>query len=150
MRLDVERRSTLECQYGDDRRFRDAHSTSIRCGRRCYCLLRQYGQAATFHVNHIRPRSKGGETNIKNLVLQCPYCSLHKADKIDATDPMTEQLSRLFHPLQDSWHEHFVLQPDGTCVGLTSVGRATIDALRMNDPLPRSARALQMLLGLME
>jgi hypothetical protein len=33
---------------------------------------------------------------------------------------------------------------DGTCVGRTPTGRATVTALRMNDPLPRTARALQV------
>ena len=53
-----------------------------RDGGRCrYCGLRQYGQGAVFHIDHVLPRSRGGLTTPETLVLQCPYCSLHKADK---------------------------------------------------------------------
>ena len=58
------------------------------------------------------------------------------------------QRARLFHPLHERWAEHFSLQNDGTCVGLTPVGRVTVEELRMNEPLPKTARALQLLLGL--
>jgi 5-methylcytosine-specific restriction endonuclease McrA len=120
-----------------------------RDGGKCgYCGLRQTGQAATFHVNHIIPRSGGGTTSLDNLVLQCPWCSLHKADKVEAVDPDTEAQLALFDPLRQRWLDHFLLHKDGTCVGLTPVGRATVIALAMNDPLPKTARALQVMLGL--
>ena len=117
-----------------------------QCG---YCGLRQIGQAATFHVDHIVPRSRGGATSIHNLVLQCPCCSLRKSDKVEAADPETQRRTTLFHPLRDAWADHFAIRPDGSCDGLTPIGRATVDALRMNDPLPRTARAMQVMLGLL-
>lgn len=121
-----------------------------RDGGQCqYRRLHQTGQAAVFHVNHVVPRSKGGPTTLENLVLQCPHCSLHKSDKTSALDPMTQAQASLFHPLQQRWPEHFALHADGTCVGLTATGRATVEALRMNDPLPRTARALQIMLGVL-
>ncbi|HEX4054125.1 MAG TPA: hypothetical protein VHX86_07660 [Tepidisphaeraceae bacterium] len=51
---------------------------------------------------------------------------------------------RLFHPLSDRWEEHFILNDDGTIGGNTPIGRATAIALAMNDPWPRSARAMQI------
>ena len=114
-----------------------------------YCHLIQFGQGSLFHVNHVVPRSKGGETALDNLVLQCPHCSLHKSNTTDAVDPETGQRVSLFHPLSAPWEEHFILQPDGRCAGRTPVGRATVHALRMNEPLPRTARAVQIMLGLM-
>jgi hypothetical protein len=34
-----------------------------RAGERCeYCQLPQFSQEATFHVDHVRPRSAGGKT----------------------------------------------------------------------------------------
>lgn len=72
-----------------------------RDGSRCqYCGLWQFGQGALFHVDHIVPRSKGGATTPDNLVLQCPYCSLHKSDKTAAADPETGEVVSLFHPLR--------------------------------------------------
>jgi hypothetical protein len=118
------------------------------CGCCQYCRLSQVGQAAIFHINHIMPRSRGGATEASNLALQCPCCSLHKADKVRGTDPESGGLVPLFHPLQQQWHDHFEFGRDGLCMGRTSTGRATVAALRMNDPLPRIARLIQRSLGL--
>jgi hypothetical protein len=116
---------------------------------RCtWCRLAQRGQSATYHVDHIRPRSRGGRTTLENLALQCPSCSLRKADKTEAVDPATGETVPLFHPRLQIWHDHFRLADDGTCEGLTPVGRATVDALGMNLPVPRFARAYQIALGL--
>jgi hypothetical protein len=114
-----------------------------------YCGLRQRGQAAIFHIDHIVPKSKGGRTEPANLALQCTHCSLHKSDKVAAMDPATNDVVALFHPLQQQWHEHFAVEPNGTCRGLTPTGRATVDALGMNEMHPRSARAIQIRLGLL-
>jgi len=84
-----------------------------------------------------------------NLVLQCPSCSLHKSDKRHARDPETGDVVLLFNPLEQRWSQHFRLLEDGTCVGLTDVGRATCAALRMNDTLPRLARGIQLRIGLL-
>jgi len=120
-----------------------------RDGRRCrYCRLNQTGQAATFHVNHVVPKSQGGSTELDNLVLQCPYCSLHKADKTSATDPTSRMSVPLFHPLREEWASHFRLADRGSIEGMSATGRATAEALHMNDPLPRTARLFQVLLGL--
>lgn len=68
---------------------------------------------------------------------------VHKSNKVSALDPMTGAELPLFHPLLQRWDEHFRIAEDGTCEGLTPVGRATVAALRMNDPLPKTARAMQ-------
>jgi HNH endonuclease len=118
-------------------------------GRCRYCRLAQHGHGATFHIDHVHPRSRGGSTSADNLVLQCPNCSLRKADKVAATDPNTGQLVPLFHPLKQAWEDHFRLQSEGTCLGMTPIGRATVDALQMNATIPRFARACQIMLGLL-
>ncbi|HVX86250.1 MAG TPA: HNH endonuclease signature motif containing protein [Phycisphaerae bacterium] len=121
----------------------------MRDAARCrYCGLLQIGQAAVFHINHILPRSAGGLTIADNLVLQCPSCSLHKSDKIGAIDPETGLWAGLFHPLQQTWREHFALGESGAVHGFTPTSRATTAALHMNDPLPLIARAMQLRLGL--
>jgi len=114
-----------------------------------YCRLRQVGQASVFHIDHINPRSKGGATVAENLALQCPHCSLRKSDKIDAIDPETGLSVPLFHPLQQNWTEHFAHRADGVRIGLTPIGRATVAAMRMNDPIPQAARAIQIMLGIL-
>lgn len=120
-----------------------------RDAARCrYCGLVQFGQAAVFHVNHIIPKSKGGVTDEANLVLQCPHCSLRKSDKTTAIDPLGDDVVLLFHPLRQRWQEHFRLDDNGVLHGKTPVGRGTIAALHMNDPLTRMARSMQIGLGL--
>lgn len=114
-----------------------------------YCGLAQLGHGATFHIDHIVPRSKGGPTSLENLALQCPNCSLHKADKLAGVDPETGISIALFHPIQQVWREHFHLLSDGSLKGLSSTGRATIAALGINATIPRFARACQVALGLL-
>lgn len=117
---------------------------------RCrYCGLQQAGQASVFHIDHILARSRGGATALDNLVQQCPSCSLRKSNKTHGMDPVSGEQLALFHPLQQTWAMHFVIRDDGTCEGLTPTGRATVDALRMNDPLPRTARAVQRMMKLL-
>lgn len=53
-----------------------------RAAGRCeYCGLSQQGQEATFHVDHIIPRSQEGTTTEDNLALACISCSLRKGDR---------------------------------------------------------------------
>jgi hypothetical protein len=121
-----------------------------RDAARCrYCLLSQYGQAARFHVDHVLPRCKGGATAVSNLALVCSHCNLRKADKTSASDPVTQEEVPLFHPLSQAWHEHFVLRPDGTCHGLTPIGRATVQALHMNHEFAQVARFIQIMSGVL-
>ncbi|HET6248065.1 MAG TPA: HNH endonuclease [Tepidisphaeraceae bacterium] len=117
-------------------------------GRCCYCHLGQTGQASAFHIDHIIPRSKGGRTAVENLALQCPNCSLHKSNKTDAIDPNTGIAAKLFHPTNHHWTEHFRIEINGAVIGISDVRRATVIALRMNDPMAKTARAIQMMLGL--
>ena len=105
-----------------------------RSGGRCeYCRMHQALQGATFHLEHIAPDSRGGKSDFDNLAWSCPSCNLHKSDRMDAVDPITKARTPLFHPRQHVWREHFRWE-GCLLVGLTPTGRATIVALRMNDP----------------
>lgn len=48
-------------------------------GRCQYCLMHESLQGATFHIEHVVPKSKGGESTLENLALACPGCNLHKS-----------------------------------------------------------------------
>jgi hypothetical protein len=41
------------------------------------------------------------------LALSCFYCNSAKGANIAGRDPETGQLTRLYHPRVDAWHEHF-------------------------------------------
>jgi hypothetical protein len=106
-----------------------------RAGYRCeYCGLSQFGQEATFHVDHVVPRAAGGPTTADNLALACVSCSLRKWAKQTATDPETRTDVPLFNPRTQVWAEHFLWEGE-KIVSLTPTGRATVAALAMNRPL---------------
>jgi hypothetical protein len=103
-----------------------------RARSRCeYCGLSQLGQEATFHIDHVLPRSAGGETSIKNLALACVSCSLRKGADETATDPDTGEEVSLFSPRTHAWGEHFRWEAVKV-VPLSATGRATVAALAMN------------------
>jgi hypothetical protein len=63
--------------------------------------------------------------------MACFHCNRFKGPNIAGLDPASGQFVRLFHPRTDLWAEHFRF--DGArLVGLTPVGRATIQVLAMN------------------
>ena len=103
-----------------------------RAGNRCeYCGLSQAGQEAVFHIDHVVPLNRAGETVPSNLALACVSCSLRKGARLSAIDPLSGDESPLFSPRKDIWHLHF--RWSGVrVVGVSPVGRATVDALRMN------------------
>jgi HNH endonuclease len=82
------------------------------------------------HIEHIDP---AGGDSIDNLCLSCPNCNLSKAAASYAPDPLTGQIVQLFNPRVQVWSEHFVWLENGIRIeGLTPVGRATIERLKMN------------------
>ncbi len=107
-----------------------------RFGNRCaYCRTAEDLTATHFEIEHISPRSAGGETVIANLCLSCPMCNRYKSDSSSAVDPMTATSVPLFHPQLQRWREHFTWNDQGTeVIGLSPIGRATVAALHMNRP----------------
>ena len=116
-------------------------------GRCQYCLMHESLQGATFHVEHVIPGSKGGESTLENLALACPGCNLHKADKTTASDPLTREQVALFHPLQQRWSEHFRFNGH-EMEGLTGIGRATVALLDLNHSRRQRIRQVEETFGL--
>lgn len=98
-----------------------------------YCRMPQFAHVRTFPIDHIIAQQHHGATTLENLALSCVRCNSHKGPNISGIDPETGHMTRLYHPRQDRWEDHF--QFNGPyIVGLTDVGRTTIDVLTMNDP----------------
>jgi hypothetical protein len=105
------------------------------------------GQA--FHLDHITPRSAGGQTIIENLCLACSHCNIAKRDRTAATDPRTGKRVPLYNPRTDVWEEHFRWSRAWkNLLGRTPIGRATVRALDMNAKLLRQARLFWRVVGL--
>lgn len=119
-------------------RERVAEQARHRCG---YCLISEDVVGISMEVDHLMPQALGGLTAEENLWLACPACNGFKGHRISARDPETGQLVRLFNPREQIWKEHFLWVESGCrIVGRTAVGRATIQALRLNRPLLVKAR----------
>lgn len=121
-------------------------------GQCAYCLSPEPLMGVTFEVDHIIPRHAGGHTRLDNLCLSCPTCNRHKSQRLSARDPLSGQSATLFHPKHDVWSHHFAWSTDGShLLGLTPIGRATVEALRCNRPamvlLRRFWRATGVQLG---
>jgi hypothetical protein len=106
------------------------NSAQNRCG---YCLAPQKLMMARLEIDHIQPSSKGGTDEEVNLWLACPYCNSHKADKVEAIDPISQESIKLFNPRSQIWREHFDWHENGTkIIGKTALGRATVSALQLD------------------
>jgi hypothetical protein len=100
-----------------------------------YCQTPEELTVVTFEVEHIIPRSAGGETILSNLCLACPTCNRCKANRTTVIEPGSQQEIPLYRPDQDDWSAHFAWNDDATeIIALTPVGRVSIEALRMNRP----------------
>ena len=103
-----------------------------RASGRCeYCRMRQEFDELTFQFEHVIPKKHHGPDEPGNLALACFACNNHKGTNLSGLDPQTGKMTRLFHPRQDKWDEHFEWK-EGRLIGLTAIGRTTIDVLAIN------------------
>jgi hypothetical protein len=122
-----------------------AAEAGYRCG---YCLTDQRVSGTQMHIEHLVPRARGGGPERSNLWLSCAWCNSYKGTLTDALDPETGRLVALFNPRTQRWSEHFAWSEDGIRIlGLTLSGRATVDALRLNNPYILPARRLWVVAG---
>lgn len=98
-------------------------------------------------VDHIQPLQAGGTHTLANFCLACYRCNEFKGRRTEARDPETGHLVSLFHPRQQRWADHFAWRGE-TVAGRTPTGRATVEALRLNNGWLVQARRLWRLVGL--
>jgi len=68
-----------------------------------------------------------------NLAWACQGCNGCKHVSTVAVDPGTGKEVSLYNPRQERWNEHFAWTDDcAYIVGLTPVGRATVEKLKLN------------------
>ena len=98
-----------------------------------YCSSQARFAVQPFSAEHIIPKSQGGRTTLDNLALACQGCNNYKYTKTEGRDPVSGESVPLYHPRQQRWCDHFAWNDDFTLViGLTPIGRATIEALQLN------------------
>jgi hypothetical protein len=119
-----------------------------RAGGRCeYCKMHQSLQGATFHIEHVIPRVRGGTSELENLALACPSCNLHKADRVSFALNRDSAVVALFHPRTDRWSDHFEWD-DYQLVGKTDTGVLTIRLLDLNHERRLKIRQAEQMFGL--
>ncbi len=123
---------------------------NVRAKSRCeYCQASEWLTGLSCEIDHIIPQAKGGPTMAANLCLACAACNGYKWANTHAIDPESGEKVALFNPRQQHWGEHFAWSEDGmTIIGLTTCGRATVIALKLNHPLAVSARSIWVSAGL--
>jgi hypothetical protein len=96
-----------------------------------YCLVHFNYATLAHEVDHIIAVKHGGLTNLENLAYGCAQCNRYKGSDFATFDPATGAVALLFHPRQQRWAEHFLL--DGPrIVPMTASGRATERLLQLN------------------
>lgn len=115
-------------------RKKDREFIAKRANYQCeYCRILFAYSIQSFVNEHIIPLKAGDLTELQNLAFACGGCNGHKADKLEGTDPVTNQSTPLFHPRQQKWSEHFDWGDSQIeLIGKTATGRATVISLRMN------------------
>lgn len=128
------------------RKLLRAESVEQRCA---YCHSPERLLGIPLEADHVIPETAGGKTDLGNLCLCCRSCNGHKWKRTHARDPQSGRRTRLFHPRRQLWTDHFTWSEDGLrIVGISAIGRATVDALEMNNDLVIKLRELWVVLGL--
>lgn len=98
-----------------------------------YCKSPESFAVTKFSIEHVMPKSKGGTDDLGNLAFCCQQCNNHKYTAIEHTDPVTGRVFPLFNPRAESWIDHFAWDVSCTkIVGMSGVGRATVDRIKLN------------------
>lgn len=120
-----------------------------RAHQRCeYCHSVEWLTGQRHELDHILPVHLSGGSTFENLCLACSSCNRHKQIRTTATDPESGAEVSLFNPRLQLWREHFTWNAGGMrLVGLTAIGRATIEALAMNHSLVVAARSFWVSTG---
>lgn len=103
--------------------------------KRCceYCRSQADFSPQVFSIEHILPIAKSGTDDLENLALACQGCNNLKGPKIEGEDFVTRKIVPLFNPRLQTWESHFEWSKDySTIIGLTDIGRATVDLLQLN------------------
>lgn len=120
-------------------------SSENRCG---YCLSHQLYTMSKLEFEHIIPKSKGGIDKEENLWLSCGLCNRYKKIKIKGFDNESQSFVSLFNPRKQVWKEHFFWSADGTqIIGLTPIGRATVEVLKLNNEVAVEVRRNWIVVG---
>ncbi|MGI8669270.1 MAG: HNH endonuclease [Aridibacter sp.] len=122
---------------------------SLRADERCeYCQAPEAISNFLFEVEHIIPKFHGGSDDLENLALACRSCNVFKSNFLNGIDDSGFETERLFNPRIDNWEGHFEISGETLeIIGMTGIGRGTINRLRFNNKVQLRARRIWFELG---
>ncbi len=98
-----------------------------------YCKCPANISPQPFAIEHIIPKSRNGKTVEENLALSCQGCNNYKYNKINGFDSLTGEIVDLFNPRKQEWTKNFKWSDDVLeIIGITAIGRVTIEELKLN------------------
>ncbi|MCB1160594.1 MAG: HNH endonuclease [Leptospiraceae bacterium] len=113
-----------------------------------YCKSPANISSQPFVIEHITPKSKGGQTESENLALSCQGCNNHKYNKTKGIDKLTNKETDLHNPRKQEWVENFAWTDDVIeIIGKNSTGRVTVDELKLNRDELQNLRKLLAKVG---
>lgn len=99
---------------------------------RCeYCKIHHDDLFVGFEIDHIIALKHGGSDKFENLAYACPHCNANKGTDLTSISKQTQEIIPLFNPRKEVWEEHFHAS-NGELLGITEVGKVTINLLKMN------------------
>lgn len=108
-----------------------------------YCKSPANISSQPFVIEHVIPKSKGGQSTQENTALSCQGCNNYKYNKTDGIDILTGKTANIFNPRKQIWSDHFAWSDDGIeIIALSSTGRVTLDVLRLNRQELQNLRSL--------
>ncbi len=120
-----------------------------RAGHRCSYCRSPEAVGVPMVIDHVIPQAVGGVTALNNLALACYRCNEFKGARLNVPDPRTGEVVPVFNPCAQEWHKHFSWSADGLrIVGQTAIGRATVEALHLNNDWLVGARRIWTSVGL--
>jgi hypothetical protein len=106
-----------------------------RANGRCeYCGKPEGVNTYSYQVDHIIPEKHTGTSDFSNLAWACLRCNGTKASEIASYDVLTKQLTPLYNPRNQNWHDPFEMDEEAQIVGKTPIGRVTVRILQLNHP----------------
>ena len=111
-------------------------------------MFQSSGNTFSFTIDHIVPLKCGARKPSTTLLSPVSTAIAIRSSLNSAIDPQTDQQVALFNPRTQNWQEHFIWSADCLkIVGLTAVGRATVEALRLNRERILAIRAADKTVG---
>lgn len=113
-----------------------------------YCKSPANISTQAFAIEHIIPKSKSGKTIAENLALSCQGCNNYKYNKINGIDFITGVKTNLFNPREQKWKKHFAWSNNLLeIIGITAIGRVTVEILKLNRTELQNLRQLLTIVG---